>query len=121
MQMSLRNSCDVSFVVAEALLKDKEAGAFLVRDSTSFRGSFGLAMKVDQTADNPGELWILSMCFYKSRSSVWFGTGKRAMMKATKTDKQREHCAARCRHLSIPESREAQIHLPNSADVNGHV
>ncbi|KAK5900072.1 hypothetical protein CesoFtcFv8_009484 [Champsocephalus esox] len=40
---------------AEALLKDKEAGAFLVRDSTSFRGSFGLAMKVDQTADNPGE------------------------------------------------------------------
>uniref|UniRef100_A0A8C5I9U4 Tensin 4 n=1 Tax=Junco hyemalis TaxID=40217 RepID=A0A8C5I9U4_JUNHY len=28
------------------LLKDKEPGAFLVRDSTSFRGSFGLAMKV---------------------------------------------------------------------------
>ncbi|XP_058676631.1 tensin-4 [Ammospiza caudacuta] len=28
------------------LLKDKEPGTFLVRDSTSFRGSFGLAMKV---------------------------------------------------------------------------
>ncbi|NWU22431.1 TENS4 protein, partial [Dyaphorophyia castanea] len=28
------------------LLKDKEPGAFLVRDSTSYRGSFGLAMKV---------------------------------------------------------------------------
>ncbi|NWW16144.1 TENS4 protein, partial [Falcunculus frontatus] len=28
------------------LLRDKEPGAFLVRDSTSYRGSFGLAMKV---------------------------------------------------------------------------
>ncbi|NXD87008.1 TENS4 protein, partial [Halcyon senegalensis] len=28
------------------LLKDKEPGTFLVRDSTSYRGSFGLAMKV---------------------------------------------------------------------------
>ncbi|NXA69080.1 TENS4 protein, partial [Mohoua ochrocephala] len=28
------------------LLRDKEPGAFVVRDSTSFRGSFGLAMKV---------------------------------------------------------------------------
>ncbi|KAM9315165.1 tensin-4-like [Pholidichthys leucotaenia] len=34
---------------AEALIKDKEAGAFVIRDSTSYRGSFGLAMKVDQT------------------------------------------------------------------------
>ncbi|XP_071777207.1 tensin-4-like [Centroberyx gerrardi] len=33
---------------AEALLKDKEPGTFVVRDSTSYRGSFGLAMKVDQ-------------------------------------------------------------------------
>ncbi|XP_070775727.1 tensin-4-like isoform X2 [Enoplosus armatus] len=46
---------------AEALIKDKEAGAFVVRDSTSYRGSFGLAMKVDQTSGNftatayPGE------------------------------------------------------------------
>ncbi|KAG7238203.1 hypothetical protein INR49_031118 [Caranx melampygus] len=34
----------------EALVKDKEAGTFVVRDSTSYRGSFGLAMKVDNTA-----------------------------------------------------------------------
>ncbi|XP_031722897.1 tensin-4 [Anarrhichthys ocellatus] len=46
---------------AEALVKNKEVGAFVVRDSTSHRGSFGLAMKVDQTATNitattnPGE------------------------------------------------------------------
>uniref|UniRef100_A0A3Q0T4V0 Tensin 4 n=1 Tax=Amphilophus citrinellus TaxID=61819 RepID=A0A3Q0T4V0_AMPCI len=47
--------------ITEALLKDKEAGTFVVRDSTSYRGSFGLAMKVDQTpasftaAAYPGE------------------------------------------------------------------
>uniref|UniRef100_A0A3B4TJ71 Tensin 4 n=1 Tax=Seriola dumerili TaxID=41447 RepID=A0A3B4TJ71_SERDU len=41
--------------------EDKEAGAFVVRDSTSYRGSFGLAMKVDPTPNNftatayPGE------------------------------------------------------------------
>ncbi|KAM4584208.1 tensin-4-like isoform 2-T2 [Odontesthes bonariensis] len=46
---------------AEALLKDKEAGTFVVRDSTSYRGSFGLAMKVNQSPTNftaaadPGE------------------------------------------------------------------
>ncbi|KAK2815585.1 hypothetical protein Q5P01_026052 [Channa striata] len=34
---------------AEALVKDKEAGTFVVRDSTTYRGSFGLAMKVDQS------------------------------------------------------------------------
>ncbi|XP_034440457.1 tensin-4-like [Hippoglossus hippoglossus] len=46
---------------AEALVRDKEAGTFVVRDSTSYRGSFGLAMKVDQSPTNftlstyPGE------------------------------------------------------------------
>ncbi|XP_072240037.1 tensin-4-like [Leuresthes tenuis] len=46
---------------AEAFLKDKEAGTFVVRDSTSYRGSFGLAMKVNQSPTNftaaadPGE------------------------------------------------------------------
>ncbi|PWA29288.1 hypothetical protein CCH79_00014024, partial [Gambusia affinis] len=51
----------VSRAEAEALLKDKEAGMFVVRDSTSYRGSFGLAMKVDQSpttltaAAYPGE------------------------------------------------------------------
>ncbi|XP_056265617.1 tensin-4-like [Pseudoliparis swirei] len=51
----------VSRAQAEALLQEKEAGAFVMRDSTSHRGSFGLAMKVDQAAANasagasPGE------------------------------------------------------------------
>lgn len=40
------------FLLAEALVKGKEAGTFVVRDSTSYRGSFGLAMKVDQTPSN---------------------------------------------------------------------
>lgn len=31
---------------AIAVLKDKEPGAFIVRDSHSFRGAYGLAMKV---------------------------------------------------------------------------
>ncbi|KAM4750621.1 tensin-4-like isoform 1-T2 [Anableps anableps] len=51
----------ISRAEAEALLMDKEAGTFVVRDSTSYRGSFGLAMKVDQSpttftaAAYPGE------------------------------------------------------------------
>lgn len=31
---------------AIALLKDKEPGAFLIRDSNSFQGAYGLALKV---------------------------------------------------------------------------
>lgn len=31
---------------AIALLKDREPGAFIIRDSHSFRGAYGLAMKV---------------------------------------------------------------------------
>ncbi|NXW66137.1 TENS4 protein, partial [Eurystomus gularis] len=44
------------------LLKDREPGTFLVRDSTSYRGSFGLAMKVpvspsgSQTGDDSSDL-----------------------------------------------------------------
>lgn len=34
---------------AEALVKNKDPGTFVIRDSTSYRGSFGLAMKVDQS------------------------------------------------------------------------
>ncbi|KAG8429475.1 hypothetical protein GDO86_020107, partial [Hymenochirus boettgeri] len=36
-------------------LKDKEPGTFLIRDSTSFRGSFGLAMKVPGIPAKAGE------------------------------------------------------------------
>ncbi|XP_020507979.1 tensin-4 [Labrus bergylta] len=51
----------ISRTEAEDLVKDKEPGTFVVRDSTSHRGSFGLAMKIDQTSANintsayPGE------------------------------------------------------------------
>ncbi|XP_032323304.1 LOW QUALITY PROTEIN: tensin-3-like [Camelus ferus] len=37
---------DISREQAIAMLKDKEPGAFIVRDSHSFRGAYGLAMKV---------------------------------------------------------------------------
>lgn len=33
-------------IPAIALLKDQEPGAFIIRDSHSFRGAYGLAMKV---------------------------------------------------------------------------
>uniref|UniRef100_A0AAV2LRD9 SH2 domain-containing protein n=1 Tax=Knipowitschia caucasica TaxID=637954 RepID=A0AAV2LRD9_KNICA len=39
----------VSRVEADAMVKDKEPGTFVIRDSTSYKGSFGLAMKVDQS------------------------------------------------------------------------
>ncbi|KAK7930727.1 hypothetical protein WMY93_007122 [Mugilogobius chulae] len=39
----------VSRAEAEAMVKDKEPGTFVIRDSTSYKGSFGLAMKVDQS------------------------------------------------------------------------
>uniref|UniRef100_A0A3B4AIK9 SH2 domain-containing protein n=1 Tax=Periophthalmus magnuspinnatus TaxID=409849 RepID=A0A3B4AIK9_9GOBI len=35
--------------ITEAMVKDKEPGTFVIRDSTSYKGSFGLAMKVDQS------------------------------------------------------------------------
>ncbi|XP_053185444.1 tensin-4-like [Scomber japonicus] len=38
----------ISRAEADALVKDKEPGTFVVRDSTSYKGSFGLAMKVEQ-------------------------------------------------------------------------
>ncbi|KAL2086812.1 hypothetical protein ACEWY4_017871 [Coilia grayii] len=41
---------------AEALLKDQDAGSFVVRDSTSYRGCFGLAMKVHPMITNPASI-----------------------------------------------------------------
>ncbi|XP_053554422.1 tensin-4 [Bombina bombina] len=38
------------------ILKDKEPGSFIIRDSTSFRGSFGLAMKVPGMPLKAGEV-----------------------------------------------------------------
>lgn len=37
---------EISREQAIALLKDQEPGAFIIRDSHSFRGAYGLAMKV---------------------------------------------------------------------------
>ncbi|XP_020795530.1 tensin-4 [Boleophthalmus pectinirostris] len=51
----------ISRAEAEALVRDKEPGTFVIRDSTSFKGNFGLAMKVDQSpttfaaSANPGD------------------------------------------------------------------
>lgn len=39
----------ISRTEAEAMVKNMDPGTFVVRDSTSYKGSFGLAMKVDQT------------------------------------------------------------------------
>lgn len=39
----------ISRADADAMVKDKESGTFVIRDSTSYKGSFGLAMKVDQS------------------------------------------------------------------------
>ncbi|XP_068177074.1 tensin-4-like isoform X2 [Antennarius striatus] len=46
---------NVSRAEAEAMVTDKEAGTFVVRDSTSYRGSFGLAMKVEPSNGSPGD------------------------------------------------------------------
>lgn len=38
--------CPFLFIVAINMLKDQDPGAFVIRDSHSFRGAYGLAMKV---------------------------------------------------------------------------
>lgn len=42
----------LSVAIVTRLLKDKPAGTFIVRDSTTYAGAFGLAVKVDQVPDN---------------------------------------------------------------------
>lgn len=68
--LSLSLLCNLSFVLAEALVKDKEAGTFVVRDSTSYRGSFGLAMKVDQTSTTHTGKLLLFCAIVKSHINV---------------------------------------------------
>nr|DBA19617.1 TPA: hypothetical protein GDO54_015420 [Pyxicephalus adspersus] len=46
---------DISRDQAIALLKDKDPGAFIIRDSHSFRGAYGLAMKVATPPPNTGQ------------------------------------------------------------------
>lgn len=41
---------DSRIVLAIELLRKEEPGAFVVRDSSSYRGSFGLALKVQEAA-----------------------------------------------------------------------
>lgn len=45
---------DPRIVPAIELLRKEEPGAFIVRDSSSYRGSFGLALKV-QEAPTPAQ------------------------------------------------------------------
>uniref|UniRef100_A0A1B8Y519 Tensin 1 n=1 Tax=Xenopus tropicalis TaxID=8364 RepID=A0A1B8Y519_XENTR len=46
---------DISRDQAISLLKDKDPGAFIIRDSHSFRGAYGLAMKVATPPPNAGQ------------------------------------------------------------------
>ncbi|XP_073490494.1 tensin-1 isoform X5 [Aquarana catesbeiana] len=46
---------EISRDQAIALLKDKDPGAFIIRDSHSFRGAYGLAMKVATPPPNTGQ------------------------------------------------------------------
>ena len=41
-----RCSIQITRPAAIAVLKDKEPGSFLIRDSNSFQGAYGLALKV---------------------------------------------------------------------------
>ena len=47
------------------LLRKEEPGAFIVRDSSSYRGSFGLALKVQEAPTSaqsrPGRLSVYSI------------------------------------------------------------
>lgn len=51
---SLRNEVDISLLLLSAInmLKDKPAGSFVIRNSSTFHGSFGLAVKVSQLPAN---------------------------------------------------------------------
>lgn len=56
---------DSRIVPAIELLRKEEPGAFIVRDSSSYRGSFGLALKVQEAPtpaqSRPGRLSVYSI------------------------------------------------------------
>lgn len=52
----LHHSSNVS-TIAIAVLKDKEPGSFLIRDSNSFQGAYGLALKVATPPPNANFSW----------------------------------------------------------------
>ena len=56
---------DSRIVPAIELLRKEEPGAFIVRDSSSYRGSFGLALKVQEAPTSaqsrPGRLSVYSI------------------------------------------------------------
>lgn len=112
-------------------MKDKEAGTFVVRDSTSYRGSFGLAMKVDQTSANhtattthPGKLLLGAGARHNNSLSIKRSVqclDRRGREEATKTQIQtmRVHCSC---GGDVPMClRTAENHLLNPADVKGQV
>jgi hypothetical protein len=51
-KVCVSDEADVTFfthwILAINLLKDKQPGTFLIRDSNSMPGAFGLALKVDK-------------------------------------------------------------------------
>jgi len=56
LEMLLTAGCRDVYILCECvaiqLLKDKQPGSFIVRNSSSFQGSFGLAVKVAQLPPN---------------------------------------------------------------------
>lgn len=100
----------LSSTLAEALVKDKEAGTFVVRDSTSYRGSFGLAMKVDNTATAfPGKSPLPFNHVLECQDRVWTDTG-RTTIKQHKRIVAQGFCLKGTRNL-----------LPSFVDLYGHV
>lgn len=123
--------CHFSLTLAEAMVKDKEAGTFVVRDSTSYRGSFGLAMKVDQTSVNhiatathPGKLLLgtgdrHNNCLWIKRAvQCW---EKEEGKKPQKHKYRQWECTAVVAMMSPCVWENAENHLLNPADVKGHV
>lgn len=113
------------------MVKDKGAGTFVVRDSTSYKGSFGLAMKVDQTSANhtgtathPGKLLLGTGAGHnnspRTKKSMQC-LDRRGREEATKAQTQtmRVHCRG---GDGVPvRLRTAESHSLNPADVKGHV